>query len=92
MKPPQKIPVDAPHMPIRERGVSLWGLISVYRYTPHPESTMTFTTERAPDLWVYFNDGSSPVGVYSADLDDYLDTLAVEGLYENVHYTVGGPF
>ena len=53
---------------------------------------MTFTPERAPDFWVYFNDGRTPVGVYSADLDDYLDSLAVEGLYENVHYTVGGPF
>ena len=53
---------------------------------------MTFTPERAPDCWVYFNDGRTPVGVYNADLDDYLADLAGEGLVEGVHFTVGGPF
>jgi len=53
---------------------------------------MSFTPDPCPPFWVYFNDGSNPVGVHSADLDEYLDSLAEKGLVEDVHYTVGGPF
>lgn len=53
---------------------------------------MPFTPEPAPDFWIYFASDRSPVGVYNADLDDYLADLAGEGLVEGVHFTVGGPF